>query len=441
MGLKDKLKDTLCVAMFNRKGGSSKTINSLGLAWTFAQNDLRTLLIDADPQGSATNILGYNKNYENIPEISMKNISTISKKLKEERYAQDGEQPYIIDDLFGNPKDVELSSSQYTGLHDLITCVIDGDPLDKKTIEDAIVVPRYKVEMPKNAVEGLTLGDLANPEYHYEDFGFSLLPASEELTDDEMYMMSTEGVKGKPFILKKVIDAIKKHNLFDVIIIDCGPSLSFMSLNAVTAADGTVICCTLDQQSIFSICKAKKNFRDIKRYDENQAGILGVLLSIDDPRAVIRPIIIDRIKNTLNLYLFQNTIPRSANAPKSVTVGMTFPQIDGKARLSFSNVAHEIVERYNIVRSWQKHSNKIIEERKRQIYDSPELLAKFKKMANKDVDEYLGDRGRSRDDVDDDVISRIERLYLENHIMDNLRKEYDNEQLYEYMTNEYKGEE
>lgn len=440
MELKDNLREPLCICCYNRKGGSSKSMTSLSLAWTYAQGGLKTLLIDADPQGSATNTLGYNKNFENIPEISMKNISAISKKLKEERFSQDGEEPYIIDDLFGNPKEIELSSSQYTGEHDLINCVLNGLPLDKKTIEDAIVHPKYKVDMPKGFKEGLTLDDLTNPSYRYEEFGFDLLPSSEELTDDEMYMMSTEDVKNKPFILKQVVDAIKKFKMYDMIIIDCGPSLSFMSLNAITAADGTIIPCTLDQQGIFSICKAKKNFRDIKRYDENQAGILGVLLSIDDPRAVIRPIIIDRIKNTLNLYLFETTVPRSSNAPKSVTVGMTFPQIDGKARLAFSNIAYEIIDRYNTVRDWQNRTKEIVEERKNKILHDENQLKKYRQKVKEDVVNYLKEKGRSLDDVDEQIVMKIEERYMDDYIMSDLRNEYDKGTLYEYMTSDYKGE-
>ena len=439
MELKDKLKQPFCFSSFSRKGGVSKSVTSLSLAWTYANiYGFRTLLVDCDPQGSSTNCLGYNRNYESVPELSMKNVSAVSKKLKEERFLSDNEGAYVVDDLFGNPKELELSSSQYTGLHDLLMCVINSEPLDKKTIQDAIVTPKYKVELPKGDGSNLTLGDLSNPQFRYEEFGFDLLPSSEELADDEMYMMTTNDVKDKAYVLKKVISAIKKHDMYDIIILDCGPSLSFMSLNAISSSDGTVMCSNLDQQSIFSICKTKKNFRDIKRYDKDQTGILGVLIGMDDPRAVIRPIIIDRIKNLLNLYVFKTTIPRSANAPKAMTIGMTFPQIDGKARIAFSNLAEEIIDRYNTVKAWDKKTKTIVDKRKDELMNNKKVMGDINKKVNEDIDMFLNENGRTREDVSEKIISDIEKLYTDNRLMEMLRNEYDKGELYEYMTSEYK---
>ncbi|MBR0419584.1 MAG: ParA family protein [Erysipelotrichaceae bacterium] len=436
-----KTKETICLAVFNRKGGTSKTTTSLSLVWTYAQKGYKTLLIDMDSQGSSSNILGINRNFENVPEISMKNINKISKELRQERFEQEDEEEYIVDDLFGNPRDIELVSSENTGCYDLLECVINGVPLDEATIKKAIITPKYKVNLPQSSKKSeLTLMDLADPEGEEIEFGFSLLASSEELADIEMYMLANNDVKDKAYILKKVIDTIKALRLYDIIVLDVGPSLGFLSLNAIAASDGSIICSTLDQQSIFSICKAKKNFRDIKRLDPNQTGILGVLLTIDDPRAVIRPIILDRIKNTLNLYLFKNTVPRSSNAPKAMTVGLTFPQIDGKARVAYDNIADEILERYKVVKDWEKHRGKIVEKRIKDIKNDEFLMEIIDKETDKRTDEYLKEAGRTRDDIDEEVLDKIRSSFEKDVIMERVREEYDQGTLCDYMTNRYKGE-
>ena len=439
----NKLDETICLAFFNRKGGTGKSCTSISLAWTYAQKGYKTLIIDMDGQGSSSNVLGFNRSVKNVPEISMKNINKISRELRKERFGQEQEEEYVVDDLFGEPKNIEMVSSEYTGCYDLLECVINGVPLDEKTIMSAIVTPKYKVPLPTTGEsrDALTLEDLTSPEESLVEMNFSLLPSSDELVDIEMYMLANNGVKDKAYILKKVIDAIKKLKVFDLILLDVGPSLGFLSLNAITAADGSIICSTLDQQSIFSICKAKRNFRDIKRLDPNQTGILGVLLTIDEPRAVIRPIILDKIKNTLNLYLFHNTVPRSTNAPKAMTVGIAFPQIDGKARVAYDNIADEILERYKVVKAWEKHRGEIVEKRIEEIKKDEFLMAIMDKETDKRTDEYLKDAGRSREDIDEEVLDKIRSSFEKDVIMERIRKEYDQGTLCDYMTNRYKGEE
>ena len=69
------------LAIGNRKGGTGKSTVSLNLAYTYSQMGFKTLLIDADPQQSATNLLGYNRTMKNDPEIS-KLVSDLWKHAK-----------------------------------------------------------------------------------------------------------------------------------------------------------------------------------------------------------------------------------------------------------------------------------------------------------------------------------------------------------------------
>ena len=119
------------LAIGNRKGGTGKSTVSLNLAYTYSQMGFKTLLIDADPQQSATNLLGYNRTMKNDPEISINEIGVRSMEARE-----DNLKPYELDDLFGTITQFELMDSDYKGQHDLITNVREGIPLSKDVIKD-----------------------------------------------------------------------------------------------------------------------------------------------------------------------------------------------------------------------------------------------------------------------------------------------------------------
>ena len=66
--------------------------------------------------------------------------------------------------------------------------------------------------------------------------GVSILPSNVNLAAAEIELI---GVEKKEFILKKEIDWVK--DAYDFIIIDCPPSLSMLTLNAMTTADAVLV--------------------------------------------------------------------------------------------------------------------------------------------------------------------------------------------------------
>ena len=68
------------------------------------------------------------------------------------------------------------------------------------------------------------------------EVGYKVLGSNRELSGVELAIADQEG---REFILKKALDSVR--DAFDYIIIDCAPSLSLITVNALAAVDGVMI--------------------------------------------------------------------------------------------------------------------------------------------------------------------------------------------------------
>lgn len=365
-------KKPIVLAMANRKGGVGKTTNTVNLAYAFSQLGYKVLVIDDDPQGSLTQILGINRsNVTNDPKLSIQNLGKVAKELRE---AQN--KPYPLDDLFGNPPEEELESPSDPGLHDLVYKAFYGNPISKKDIEDAIVSPTYAIEetISKSTKNKISLEELTKKRVKRYRFGFDLVPSSEELTDDELVIsLDTETARQnkKGLIIAQIVQAISYYKDYDIILIDTGPSLGVLTVNALAAAqDGIIISAAVDEQSLWSLRKFKSNIRQIKQTIPHHEAILGVILGPVDAKSQMYPIIAHQVTSVLNLYLFRNQIPRSASAAKATASGLLFSHLEEKAYDAYLALADEILQRQSDNHAWEVERDIMINNRIKELKEA-----------------------------------------------------------------------
>jgi chromosome partitioning protein len=172
--------------------------------------------------------------------------------------------------------------------------------------------------------------------------GLDVIPANIELSAAEMKLVnefSRENILAR--ILKKVSAD------YDLIVIDCQPSLGLLTVNALTAAHGVII----PLASEFFALRGVAILEDIvKKVQEttNQTLVLdGVLATMYDARTLHSREVLDRLRDHFGDKLFKSVINRTVKFPDATVAAepITSFASDSDAAEAYRTVARELVAR------------------------------------------------------------------------------------------------
>lgn len=388
----------LCFTIANRKGGVGKSLVSQSVAKVLADAGFKVLLCDLDGQQSTTNVLGINNAYENNPVLNIKNIAKESNAFRNEKRPK----TYMVDDLLGEPDELELFESKYNGLHTLIKTLVNRKPITKELIDSCIVKPKMIVpKFDKDASEkianrGMTLEELDelvdNAPSEEVFYGFDLLPSSEEIVDDELILGDKNLDVDTQMIVPKIIDAIKKYCDYDVIIIDTAPSLGLFTINSMRAADGIVLVGMADKQSIYSLAKIKYNIRQIKKDYPTMGGIVGFVLNAAKESDMLKPIMEHYVKDELHIKFFDTLIPKRVSASKASSTGLTYAQMDKEVYTTFQTLCSEIFESYFDMADWDARRERMIKEWTVTFSENQDVLTTIQNNARAALEKWLKEK-------------------------------------------------
>ncbi len=248
----------ICIASL--KGGVGKTTTAVNLSAAFASGQNRTLLIDCDPQGSASMGVG------------------ISKK--------------------------KLTRTLYDAL-------VGTTPIED-TVHDACA-----------------------------EF-LEVIPARGEFFRAELELISKPG---KERMLRNLLSNIR--NRYDYLILDTPPSLSLISINAMTAADTLVIPLQCEYLAYESLIQLLRFIRLVKKNLNPNLKLAGVLLTMYDMGEKVSHQIADNARRHLKNAVFKTIIPRSVQLREASGLGKPLMLIDPDSvgARSYLELAREIVER------------------------------------------------------------------------------------------------
>jgi len=169
---------------------------------------------------------------------------------------------------------------------------------------------------------------------------YYICPCSSELAGAEVELFSKENREKK---LRGVIDQIRRN--FHFIFIDCPPSLGFLTINALTAADSVLIPIQCEFLCMEGIPDLLAVFDEVRTYFNPPLSIEGILLTMYDERTNLSKQVANEIRKSLKAVVFEVVIPRSVRLAEAPSFGKPIVLYDLKSRgaEAYLNLAQEIL--------------------------------------------------------------------------------------------------
>ena len=169
-----------------------------------------------------------------------------------------------------------------------------------------------------------------------------VLPSDSNLSGAEIELLDVEN---KEFVLKSHLDQVK--NDYDFIIIDCPPSLSLLTLNALVAADTVLVPIQCEYYALEGLSQVLRTINIVKRKMNPSLEMEGVVFTMYDARTNLSLEVVENVKNNLNEKIYKTIIPVSYRLAEAPSHGMPINIYDSKSTgaESYRLLAAEVISR------------------------------------------------------------------------------------------------
>lgn len=231
--------------------------------------------------------------------------------------------------LVNNGKKVLLIDADPQG--DLTTCLgwDRQDELDKSL---ANILEKIIKEIPLEENEAIL---------HHKE-GVDLVPSNIDLETIELGLVN---VTSREYMLKDYIDQIKSK--YDYIIIDCRPSLSMITLNALASADSVIIPVQAHYLSAKGMTQLIQTINNIRKRINPNLKIDGVLLTLADMQTRVGKATLEALQNNYGskLKIYNTIIPQGVKAVEGTMAGKSLYTYDknSKPAIAYENFCKEVL--------------------------------------------------------------------------------------------------
>ena len=171
-----------------------------------------------------------------------------------------------------------------------------------------------------------------------------LIPANRNLAGAEIELVTRENMQ---YILKKQLEPIKDN--YDFIIIDCPPSLSMLTINAMTTADSVLVPIQCEYYALEGLSQLIHTVELVRDRLNPKLTIEGVVFTMYDARTNLSLQVVENVKDNLEQTIYKTIIPRNIRLAEAPSYGIPINKYDPKSAgaESYLRLADEVIDKEN----------------------------------------------------------------------------------------------
>lgn len=172
-----------------------------------------------------------------------------------------------------------------------------------------------------------------------------VLPSDVNLAGAEIELLDVEEKEG---LLRKYLSQIEQN--YDFIIIDCPPSLSLLTINALTAADTVIVPIQCEYYALEGLSQILNIVELVKKKLNPKLEMEGVVFTMYDARTNLSLEVVENVKDHLNQNIYKTIIPRNVRLAEAPSYGMPINLYDTRSTgaESYRLLAAEVISRGEI---------------------------------------------------------------------------------------------
>lgn len=215
--------------------------------------------------------------------------------------------------------------------------LIDIDPQGNSS--SGLGVDRRKL---KNSVYDVLIAnvEIQNVIVKTKFTNLDVIPSSMELAGAELELAD---IDHRESVLKNATAALR--DVYNVIIIDCPPSLGLVTTNALCAADTILIPIQCEYYALEGLSQLINTVRLVKQRYNSRLDIEGVLLTMYDGRLKLTQQVVEEVKKYFPRKVFKTIIPRNVRLSEAPSFGTPVMYYDkySKGTSSYRDLAKEVI--------------------------------------------------------------------------------------------------
>ena len=192
----------------------------------------------------------------------------------------------------------------------------------------------------------LGLGDITTIRIASESGGYDLVPANRDLAGAEVELVELPNREGR---LRSALERLA--NEYEFVLIDCPPSLSLLTVNALAAADEVLIPMQCEYYALEGLSDLVGTIKRVRAHINPRLEIAGLLRTMYDPRNTLSHQVSQQLVEHFGDKVYRTLVPRNVRLAEAPSFGAPAVRWDraSKGAQAYLALVDEVLARTGVI--------------------------------------------------------------------------------------------